>query len=126
LDSNGSGQPAILNQNLSPNSPSNPAHVGDIIIIYLTGLGTVEPPLLPGFPGGADPLNRTVAAPTVLVGGIEAEILYSGCAPGFAGLYQINARILPGTMLGNSVPLRVSMAGRTSKAVIISVIPFRV
>jgi uncharacterized protein (TIGR03437 family) len=56
--------------------------VGDILEIYLTGLG--EPP----FPA------------QVVLGGLQAEVLYSGPAPGFPGLNQINARVPQGLVPG--------------------------
>ena len=53
--------------------------------IYATGLGVTGPAT-----GG---LLTTAVQPVVRIGGIVAEVLYSGLAPGFNGLYQINARI---------------------------------
>jgi hypothetical protein len=41
-----SGNRAIVqNQDYSVNSPTNPAHVGDTVIVYLTGAGGVTPPV---------------------------------------------------------------------------------
>ena len=39
----GSGQGAILNQDLSPNSAQNPADRGSVVAIYLTGGGATKP-----------------------------------------------------------------------------------
>ncbi len=41
-------QGAVLNQDSSVNSPTNPAPVGSVIVIYATGLGTTSPPLAAG------------------------------------------------------------------------------
>jgi uncharacterized protein (TIGR03437 family) len=69
----------------------NPASRGAIVQAYLTGLGPVSPPVVAGFPAPvAEPLPRTSAAPTVTVAGQMAQVLYSGLAPGFVGLYQVN------------------------------------
>ena len=51
------------------------------LTIWATGLGPVKQ---------RDGLDWTVETPTVLVGGQEATILYSGLAPGWLGLYQVN------------------------------------
>jgi adhesin/invasin len=117
--SDGRGQAAALNQDLQPNSALNPATAGSVIVIYLTGMGSVSPPLQAGY--AAADLNLTALTPTVLIGGLPAEVLFSGAAPGFAGLYQINARIPATTPPGNSVSLEIRANGRVSNAVTIAV-----
>jgi uncharacterized protein (TIGR03437 family) len=121
LSSNGTGQAAVLNQDLSLNSAQNAASPGETIVIYLTGLGTLVPPLLPGAAAGTEPLNRTIVAPTILIDNLPADVLYSGAAPGFAGLYQINAQIPLGVTGGNSVRMEIRAGARTSNVVSIAV-----
>jgi len=58
-------------------------------------------------PASGQPLYQTVLTPLVTVAGIPAEVLYSGLAPGFAGLYQINFRV-PAAPAGDEVHIRVS------------------
>jgi uncharacterized protein (TIGR03437 family) len=70
-----------------------PATPGQVIIIYATGLGLVTPPVPDGTSAPAAPLARALDPLAVFIGGRPAEILYGGLAPGFAGLYQINARV---------------------------------
>ena len=48
---------------------TNPVHRGDILTIYLTGLGAVNPPVNDGSAGLVDPLSTTVITPTVQIGG---------------------------------------------------------
>lgn len=117
--SDGRGQAAALNSDLTPNSALNPASAGAVIVIYLTGMGAVTPPLQAGY--AAADLNLTALTPTVLIGGLPAEVLFSGAAPGFAGVYQINARIPANTSSGNAVPLEVRANGRTSNTATIAV-----
>jgi uncharacterized protein (TIGR03437 family) len=88
---------------------SRPATAGGVISIFLTGMGAVAPAVDDGMPPpSAEPLARTTASPIyVLVGGEPATILYSGLAPGFPGLYQLNVRLpafLPAT---GTLPLAV-------------------
>ncbi|MGH8246277.1 MAG: hypothetical protein ACREUU_07570, partial [Gammaproteobacteria bacterium] len=74
-------------------SAESPAIPGEAIVIYATGLGDVQPRPATGSPASASPLSRTVMTPIVTVGGIAAEVLFSGLAPGFVGLYQVNIRV---------------------------------
>lgn len=81
----------------------NPAHPGDVIILYATGLGATRPRMPAGqIPTGAAWLDK-LADFQVLVDGValdRSQLLYAGVAPGFAGLYQINLR-LPATVSPN-------------------------
>jgi uncharacterized protein (TIGR03437 family) len=45
----------------------------------------------------------------VTIGSGSAEVLYAGLAPGFFGLYQINARVPANSSLGDAVPVLVSV-----------------
>jgi uncharacterized protein (TIGR03437 family) len=60
---------------------------GEFLEIYCTGLGVVEPSSR--FGG----LFETTAQAVVTLGGVPAEVLYSGLTATFPGLYQINIRI---------------------------------
>ena len=63
------------------------------MLIFLTGMGAVTPAVADGAAGGSNPPSNTNAKPTVLAGGLEATVSFSGLAPGFPGLYQINAKL---------------------------------
>src|SRR5579884_562013 len=100
-DSTGKGPGAILNQDGSYNSPSNPAAPNDIIVFFGTGEGQTVPP-------GQDGLLATTVFPkpqlpvTVSIGGLPAEVVYAGAAPLYtAGLLQINARVPAGVASGS-------------------------
>lgn len=98
----------------------HPVRAGDYLQIYATGLGAATPN---GDPGGAglatgsappasgSPLYATVAAPIVTIGGQPATVLFSGLAPGFAGLYQVDIQLPPNTPVGNDVVIELSMPG---------------
>jgi uncharacterized protein (TIGR03437 family) len=111
-------QGAILNQDYSPNSSTNPAAAGTTILIYTTGLGPTNPALAAGLPGATSPpFNLTVYPLTVSINGQAAAVSFSGAAPGFVGLFQINAQIPAGTPAGNSVPVQLSVQAPGSPAV---------
>jgi len=120
--SNGTGQGAVLNQDFSPNSAQNPVSKNSVIQVFLTGLGATNPPLAAGQAGSpVEPFNRTVNAPVVQIGGITAEVAFSGAAPGFVGLYQVNARIPAGAASGDTVSLQIVAGGRASNTVTIAI-----
>jgi len=52
---------------------------------------------------------ETVLRPEVIVGEIPVEVLFSGLAPGFAGLYQVNVQVPAGAVPGEDVPVTISM-----------------
>lgn len=96
-----------------------PAAPGDYLVLYATGLGKATPngdpngtPLKTGEipPANGSVLYQTVAKPDVTVGGLPALVVFSGLAPGFPGLYQIDFQV-PGGVTGDDVPVAVSIAG---------------
>jgi uncharacterized protein (TIGR03437 family) len=117
----GTGIAAIAHEDgITPVTVQNPAHPNEVVVIYLTGLGALLPPLTTGELAGA---NLSAAAPIVTVDGAATEILYSGAAPGSAGQNQINFRIPPGTRTASDIPVVVSIGGRESNLTTIPVGP---
>lgn len=117
----GSGPGAVLNQNNSLNLPTNPASRGNVIQIFATGAGVTNPSVVAGAPASSNPLVLTVAQPTVTIGGKAAQVNFSGLAPGFVGLWQINAVVPADVAPGNGVPLVISAGGQSSNTVTIAV-----
>ena len=132
---NGTGQAAALNQDNTVNGPSNPALAGSTVQLYGTGQGQVTPSVTDGTSAPSQPLSWTVAVPTtdpnaclnsqpslcVAVGSTGfGGIQYSGLAPGYIGLWQINVTIPKGTPSGN-VAFRVIIDGAPSNLVTIAV-----
>ena len=90
------------------NSASNPARRGDIVVVYGTGQGELTATVADGAAAPASPLAFTTATPAVTIGGRPASVRYSGLAPGFVGLWQINLVIPSDAPAGASVPLLVT------------------
>jgi uncharacterized protein (TIGR03437 family) len=107
LTQNGIGPGAILKPDFSTVSAANPTRRGDTILIYLTGLGELNPPVADGAAPGTSPLSRVVDNVNVYIGGIRAAVTYAGGAPGLAGLYQINCVIPANAPIGSAVPLAI-------------------
>lgn len=93
---------------------STPAHPGDILTVYATGLGAVSPTVLSGH-NSLDQLRFTVVQPTVLIGNVQATVQFSGLTPSFPGVYQLNI-VVPQVPTSNGVPLQIQMNGITSPA----------
>ena len=100
IDGSGRGQGAILLANTSmvamPHTdgiPSQPAKPGDFISIYASGLGPVGINLSTGQPAPTNVLVRATAPVDVIIDGLKAEVPFAGLAPGYTGLFQVNARV---------------------------------
>ena len=112
----GTGPGIIQNYNTATdhpfNAPSAPAKPRQVEIIVGTGLGAITTP---------DNVSPPAGAPTtpvqVVVGGIPADVAYSGRAPGNAGQDQINFTVPANAPLGCHVPVQVSAGGIWSNAV---------
>jgi uncharacterized protein (TIGR03437 family) len=115
-------QGAIVNAlTYSVADPSAPVSEGDVLAIFATGLGAVDQAIPDGAAAPSAPLANAVAKPTVTIGGQNAAVSFSGLAPGFVGLYQIDATVPVGVAAGSEVPVVVSIAGETSPPVTIAV-----
>lgn len=95
IDSSGVGPGAILNQDNSINSPLNPADRGSIVAIFATGTGQTNPPSVDGEISAGDlPGPAPLLPVSVQIGGKNADVIYSGAAPGLvAGVLQVNCRV---------------------------------
>jgi uncharacterized protein (TIGR03437 family) len=119
VNQQGTGQGSIVKSDeVTLAQPGTPASVGEVVVIYCTGLGAVKPAVTAGTPA---PLTDTVNPVTVTIGGKTAQVLFSGLTPGYAGLYQVNAVVPSGITTGDAVPVVLGVAGQTSPAVTIAV-----
>ena len=117
---------------------SRPVQEGDVLTIFASGLGAVEPEIQDGFascfavpeeniPEGQckpdlsnfrfEDLRFTVDTPQVLIDGVQvpgANVIFSGLAPQFVALYQVNFTMPAGTATGDAVTIQLSISGFTS------------
>jgi uncharacterized protein (TIGR03437 family) len=103
----------VLNQDNTVNSSSNPAPRGSVVQIFGTGQGLVSNPPADGAPASSSPLSITQGTARVIMNTCYTDecgpaqpgdvgtsgsassswVPFSGLAPGFAGLWQVNAQI---------------------------------
>jgi len=84
--------------------PSRPAHQGEYLTIYASGLGQVENYSGAEGPAPSDRPIRLVNNVRAYVGGIEIDPVFAGLAPGTVGLFQVNVQIPQGCQPGSAVP----------------------
>ena len=84
------GRAPAINQDGTLNGPGNPAPVGSYVSVYLTGQGLVDQPVATGTAAPIRTVSNTLAQTTATIGGILATVSFSGLAPGFVGLGQVN------------------------------------
>jgi uncharacterized protein (TIGR03437 family) len=128
--------PAI-NQNLTVNSQSNPAHSGSYVIFYATGWQGSISPLTDGQVAtgaqdaclGACQASASYFSPPICVGfclarpavsiSLTATATYGGAAPGMvAGITQFNVRLGSLTSSSGAYPFTVSVSGGPSNATV--------
>jgi uncharacterized protein (TIGR03437 family) len=89
---------AVVRAGTTINAAATPVHAGDYLEIYCTGLGPTH---------DVAGLQRTLATPTVFIGAVPLTPIYSGLAPGYVGLYQVDVQVPAGLPAG---PLPLVMA----------------
>jgi uncharacterized protein (TIGR03437 family) len=92
LFANGDGTGAAANSSGAITS-QNPAVRGSTITLYGTGFGPVDGQIAAGEAASTQPPLNTTTTPVITIGGATADVQFSGLAPGFAGLYQLNVTI---------------------------------
>jgi uncharacterized protein (TIGR03437 family) len=110
-------QAAVLNQDGTINSVSNPAPRGTVVAIYMTGVGALTPALADGSTG---PLSPPFPAPvqnvSAVIGVTMASVLFAGQAPGLiAGVTQVNVLVPRNAATGAGIPLTIIAGGYKSQ-----------
>jgi len=124
-DSTGVDRPTAYNQSdytfawpvgfASAPYSSRPAKVNDpaTLVLLATGLGpvTVTPPNgAPATSNGQFVESDTLTKPVVLVGGVQATVVFSGLSA-TPSVYQLNIILAPNTPTGPAVPVQIQMNG---------------
>jgi uncharacterized protein (TIGR03437 family) len=115
----GNNRAVVVNSdNVTVNSPTTPAKVGDEVTVYFTGGG----PVVGGTPATGAPSAANLVVPqpyTVTVSANDATVDYIGLTPGGIGLYQCNF-VVPKVSAGDH-PLVITIAGQASNNPLLAV-----
>ena len=107
MTQNGSGQADSVNQDGSVDAAVAP---GTVVELYGTGFGLYAPV-------SADGLTRMAQTVTALIGGVPAQVLFAGQAPGYtSGLQQIDILVPANGPQGAGIPLVLTVGGVTTQA----------
>jgi uncharacterized protein (TIGR03437 family) len=110
-----SGIAAALDGNNAIVSAANPVKRGQLVQLYMNGLGPVTGGPKSGEFASASALATTTTTPQVTIGGQPATVQFSGLTPGLPGLYQVNVYVPTGISAG-TVPISLTINGATTQA----------
>lgn len=116
VDGTGNGQIAAINQDGTLNNGTHPAKAGSYITLFGTGQGVVNGMPPDGHPAPNSPLLPANSALKVFINSDfvpQGDIEFSGLAPGFVGLWQINVKV-PANVPPGDVSVFLDMNGINS------------
>ena len=123
FDGSGKGRGAVLNQDGNLNGPARPERIGSVLQVYATGLGESSPPVATGLAAPRDPLSTHFNPLQVTIDGKPASVIFSGRAPDFVGLDQVNVVIPAGVTTGSPVQLTFTAGANSSNTVTVYIAP---
>ena len=115
---NGQLLAAALDSNNKVISTSNPVARGSTVQLFLNGLGPVQN--TPADGAALTSTDSTTTPAAITIGGQSATVSYSGLAPNFVGLYQVNA-IVPSSISAGLQSLTCSIGGVSCASVMLPV-----
>jgi uncharacterized protein (TIGR03437 family) len=105
---NGVRRSIVVRPDYSLVTPERPARPGETLIVMASGLGPVDLSIDAGTPAPSSELSRTTdPGLRVYLQGLPVETHFSGLAPGFSGLYQINFTVPAGIRTLSASPLAI-------------------
>ena len=100
--------PAVLHASDSTLvTPASPAHAGEVLTVFASGLGPTRPGVDPGQPFPSSPLQPVNSPVDAAVNGIPAEVISANGYPGAVDVFQVNFRV-PDDAQSGSATLRMT------------------
>jgi len=121
-NANGRGQAVALNGDFSLNADfeqtpgARPELAGGVVILFATGVGATNPPVADGQAAPSSPAAVDAGATVVTIGGVNAQVLFSGLTPGLVGVWQVNAQIPDALPTNMATSVRVSKGRHSLEA----------
>ena len=115
-----SGPAVTHSRDFSLVTASKPAAAGEILSVFVTGLGPTKPGVDPGKPFPTSPLAVVNSPVDVTVNGTSAEVLAAVGFPGTVDSYQVNFRV-PSNAAKGAATVQVSAAWIAGSPVSIAV-----
>jgi uncharacterized protein (TIGR03437 family) len=110
----------VINQDGALNSSDHAGTRHQVLTIYLTGQGHTAPEWPTGRAAASHPLIYAPGPARVLIGGVAADIVFLGLAPGLVGVTQLNVKPVWETPLGDQ-PLVVEIGGFSSNTAVVTI-----
>jgi uncharacterized protein (TIGR03437 family) len=120
----GSLYAAALDVNGQLITTSHPAKAGQYISVYMNGMGPVTNRPASGAISPGNPLAQSSdpGAISATLGGRPVQVAFSGLAPGYVALYQLNL-VVPTDISPGVLPLVITGNGVASKTTLLAVSP---
>lgn len=83
-------------------TPGDPARPGEVVHLYMSGLGPVTPVQVDNIPTTAPPATINVPLTCSFAGDIPARMLFAGLSVGLVGVYQVELEI-PRTQISQPI-----------------------
>jgi uncharacterized protein (TIGR03437 family) len=100
--------PAVLHAaDLTLVTAASPAHSGEVLTVFASGLGPTRPGTDPGQPFPSSPLQTVNSPVEVALNGNSAEVISANGYPGAVDVFQVNFRV-PDDALSGSATLRIT------------------
>ncbi|MSO20800.1 MAG: hypothetical protein EXQ56_10135 [Acidobacteria bacterium] len=117
----GASTEAVTHGNGLRVSETAPARVGEELVLYSYGLGSVSPAVPAGQGAPSFPVARTTINPVVRVGNATSEVRSANLVPGSVGRYQINFMVPAGQT--GLLSVRLDSGVQPTNTTFINVIP---
>ena len=121
INQTGTGRGAVLHSaNHREVTSRNPAKPGEILEVFVNGLGPTSPSVATGQAASSSPLSVVLVPPTAALGDLAATVHSATLLPSFVGIYQVSIEV-PASAPAGEIPLFLISNGVISNRVTVSI-----